>query len=473
VRIFTNGKQVVLRTAKGRVTWTQKAKPTLASEDCAGVSSKKRDGIFAITPSGVDHTAAMLEVGAIDAVGLGENKVAALLKRDRTAVFVIGDPQGDWDVSIPLDEIEAEQVKLPACAVEGLDNAEGIGLPPTEGLEPTLGASEHGFAIASNVTGIVAVVRPDASAVSFTVRVPSQDDVAIHAQPTKRGVLVNLCVNNKAATTVHIAEDGAVINTHDAFGSMPALLLGKQVLVTDEESSELRLLDLDLNRKAKKKLTFWPKEVNGSADGKHFALANDANIALGKVTAAGRLTVTGTLNYAEELKNQKGKGASRRTTFYDPKRAHGSPAIGFPAKQKPPPWELKAGEAFALELLVRSAGGKGKGLFVLLEGDALARIEVTHITCADQRADFADVDGSRRAELPDADLVEGIRYPLDPSPKNDKQKEKAATLLAACHFNVTVHGSAKKASRDLLRVSCGALDSQASPMKWMRPLIIS
>ncbi len=167
-----------------------------------------------------------------------------------------------------------------------------------------------------------------------------------------------------------------------------------------------------------------------------------------------------------------GKPQAKRVA-YDPKRAHGSPAIGFPAKQKPPEWQLRAGAAFSLELLVRSTGGRGRGLFVQLEGEALSQVDVHEVVCGACRARFERHGTTLRAELPDVELIDGVRYPLDPPPKNDKQKERAEEILAACHVSLVVHGNAKQASRELLRVSCGALGSESTPMKWMRPLIIA
>lgn len=168
----------------------------------------------------------------------------------------------------------------------------------------------------------------------------------------------------------------------------------------------------------------------------------------------------------------KKKTKKKAAAIYDPKCAHGPPAVGFPAKIKPPPWMVKAGESFGLDFMIRSAGGKGRGIFVQLEGEALAKIELSHASIGEMSAPFEDTQGVWRAELPDIDLVAGVRYPLDPAPKNDKQKRKAGQLLADCHMILTVHGSAKDASRELLRVSCGALESPASAMKWMRPLLI-
>jgi hypothetical protein len=166
------------------------------------------------------------------------------------------------------------------------------------------------------------------------------------------------------------------------------------------------------------------------------------------------------------------KPKKQAAAIYEPKRAHGSPAIGFPALEKPPPWTLAAQQAFELELLVRSAGGKGKGLFVSLEGEAMSRISVSHVECGEQRADFVDVGGTKRAELPGVELVAGVRYPFDPPAKNDKQKETAHAMIDACQFRLKVHGKARGPASDLLRVSCGALESQATPMMWMRPLVI-
>ena len=74
----------------------------------------------------------------------------------------------------------------------------------------------------------------------------------------------------------------------------------------------------------------------------------------------------------EERRRQR---AEAHRKAYDPRRVPGNPAIGFAAKPvTSPPWNLEVGD-FELDLVVRSAGGVGKGVSVRVSGDALDAIE--------------------------------------------------------------------------------------------------
>ena len=481
MRMFTDGKRVFLRTPVGLVEWKPKKEPVLKEMSGSGISSHRRDGLLAITPKGADFTKALSSKGVFDAVVFNEKKVAALLRRDGDTVLTFGGTDAKFDGEIALRDVDGARVAWPdgllfnqdSAADELYSEATGNGMPSTKSLEPTLGANKFGYAIASCLTGNVAVIRPNETEVSFAVRVPIQEESTVFAQPTKEGVLVSLCIAGQDAATLHLAEDGKVIGTHAAFASPPAVVLGKLVVVFDDETNEVRLLDAkSLQQKAKKAITFSPRDAAVSNDGKFFALGGEVNVLLGKLTPTGKISIVGQGDYFTSAKDQKRTADAAKAIGYDPKRAHGDSAIGFPAKVKPPPWQVQAGRPFELELLMRSAGGKGAGMFVQLEGDALKHLELSHVSCAGKNYDFADEGDAKRAELGDVELVEGLRYPLDPPPKNDKQKAAAEIMLENCHFSVKVHGQAKDAGRPLLRVSCGALESQASPMKWMRPLII-
>ena len=157
---------------------------------------------------------------------------------------------------------------------------------------------------------------------------------------------------------------------------------------------------------------------------------------------------------------------------YHPRKVPGTPAIGFPAKPVTTPrWQVGAGD-FALDLVVRSAGGSGRGIVVRLSGDALSALEVQSLGSGDARADFEPHGDGLRAELTDVDIVEGFVMPLDPKPSGEIQKGYAEEIIRSTHFTLTLHGRALEPCQKLLRVEIGALGESSTPLALTRPLTI-
>lgn len=158
---------------------------------------------------------------------------------------------------------------------------------------------------------------------------------------------------------------------------------------------------------------------------------------------------------------------------YAPKLASGKPVIGFAAKPIiSPPWNVKPGD-FTLDLVVRSAGGVGRGLALRISGDALQNARFSSIEVGDLAAELEPDGDAITVKLPDVELGLGVVLPLDPKPKGDAQKTIAEDLLEGSHLTLRVHGHATTPSSDMLRVELCPLDDSSSALKWMRPLVIA
>ena len=158
--------------------------------------------------------------------------------------------------------------------------------------------------------------------------------------------------------------------------------------------------------------------------------------------------------------------------LYDPRRHHGRASIGFGVGASPRSWSAVVGREFSIPMTVRSTGGAGAGLWVRVSGDALPRLKQLSVRMGESYFELkADGDGLR-AELPEVPLVLGVVYPLDPKPKNDTDKVRAQGLLEATQIAFELRGIAQAEGREMLRIGVGALNSDAPPMKWMRPLVV-
>ena len=148
--------------------------------------------------------------------------------------------------------------------------------------------------------------------------------------------------------------------------------------------------------------------------------------------------------------------------------------MGFAVGRATERWTSKVGKEFALLLFARSVGGAGTGIILKIFGDGVKNAEFTRVEYAGEVVEFSlEDDGSYLAHVAECDLPEGLQYPFDPKPKNDKQKETAAEMLEVTQFELAVYGVAKEVSSDLLSLSIAALDSTSAPLTWTRPLVIS
>jgi hypothetical protein len=86
----------------------------------------------------------------------------------------------------------------------------------------------------------------------------------------------------------------------------------------------------------------------------------------------------------------------------EPARRHGSPMLA--AIPITPRWSTKAGGELTIEIVVRNAGGAGKGVWVELGGPGASAVELGEVTL--ERASRARLDGGR-AMIPDAVIPAG------------------------------------------------------------------
>ena len=71
------------------------------------------------------------------------------------------------------------------------------------------------------------------------------------------------------------------------------------------------------------------------------------------------------LHYSDDMAKKRAKKAVKPP--YDPKRHHGAASVGFPAGVSLPPWQAVAGEELVLDLVVRTTGGKGRGINIAIK----------------------------------------------------------------------------------------------------------
>jgi hypothetical protein len=173
----------------------------------------------------------------------------------------------------------------------------------------------------------------------------------------------------------------------------------------------------------------------------------------GSIDKNGRPRIGDTLDWGE-LRRQlvRPHHAATSKTAYAPKKAFGEPAIGFAAKPVvSPPWNARVGD-FALEIVIRSAGGAGRGLDVIASGPGLGSLELSSVEMAGVSAPFRDHPSGKRAVLETVELPQGFAVPYDPKPKGEHEVKIAQDLVADTHLRMKLRGTAKRESEELLTV---------------------
>ena len=127
------------------------------------------------------------------------------------------------------EDFDAKEHKLGAIAV-GYSSRDGT----TFYDAVHLATSAHGVALASTYSGVIAVVRPGAREVAFTLRVPATRDAQeLFAVPTREGVLVVTTMHGKNSAVLHLAPNGKVLAHVSRFADGLAFGLGAPFLVDD------------------------------------------------------------------------------------------------------------------------------------------------------------------------------------------------------------------------------------------------
>ena len=115
MRLFTDGKQVVLRLSDALVRWKRKSDPEVELRaPKASITTYQRDGILALSPSGRhDFTADAEALEAQEAVAFDEERVATLVVRDDRFALLLGPPGDDDPPEIPLDALNPKPIAWP------------------------------------------------------------------------------------------------------------------------------------------------------------------------------------------------------------------------------------------------------------------------------------------------------------------------------------------------------------------------
>lgn len=484
MRLHTDGSNVVLLTPAVRLTWRSSGRHTQEEVPSNGdVTDYDRSGLLCLTPrTQSDYSARLAAAGAVAADALSEEEVAAVIIGEDGTFLVRGpvNMEGDWPSVIDIGALSPTRVSWPAGLIwkkgdktmYDMAKDHGDGIPET--IVPTLACNAFGTAVASCGSGTIVVVRPDSRLPDFSVQVPSQEEASIYALPTEEGVLVTIVVDGQDSAYVHIAEDGKILGHRAALSATPALTLDAGFLLYDDSKSALELVNSKLETLATLKCPLSAIEAASAADGASFAICDAETLLRGHVDAKGELVIVETIEFGKTAGKKRPGEQAAIDAGWDPEKVHGKPAVGFAAGVTPSPWTASAGQSFELIMHARSSGGPGKGIAIVIGGDAIKHCEF----------DAAEVDGLRKAlqkdakgnysaEFPTIDLLEGLAIPLSPKPKNDAQKHAAALYLAETHLELKLVGKATKASGELMSVSISALKSDSPPLKWMRPLTIS
>ncbi len=488
MRIFTTATLTLLRTADHLYRWPRHGSATVDAAD-GDASDCFHDGLLLFSPSGRDlrpsFEAYVEEHELLDGSAL-DDRGAAFLHADQTLVW--GQPDA-WTHEVDLSEHRSDypvwsaQLRLgPPEPREDLgaeereseaarDHERAAGFP-----RGTVTANEHGIGVASNLSGNVCLFRSTSAEPVVSFRLGTSDQDRIHATPTRDGLLVTVIFNG-SHSTIFTVDEQSDLRAHvadEANGRPPAFVVGKHVV--DFSGTSVVVRDRELEEVGRAELGMSPVTAAGSIDGKHFATADARSAMMGlyKLSKRGEVDEVDLVCYTDLARADKREAArAAAVRAFDVARVPGEPCIGFAAKPiVSPPWQITAGR-FSLPLVVRSAGGPGRGLGVRLSGAALNNITVERLRIGGRTVDFETDGDGRLAEVPEVRLREGIVFPLHPKPTTQTQKDKAAALVAETHLEFCVEGEAKQPSSAILRVEMWALGASSSRLKWMRPLTIT
>ncbi len=484
MRLHSDGSTVILLTPSSRITWRKNGKWT-ASEfpENPEISGYDRSGLLCLTPSGErDFTARLNAAGAVAADCIDEENIAAVILGDDTSYLARGPVQTSsqsWSGLIDIGSVSPLRIDWPVgliwkrgASLYEMAETHGNGIPPS--FVPSVTNNSHGTAISSVGSGTIVVIRPDASEASFSIQVPSQEELSLYALPTAQGVLITLILDGQDSAYLHVKEDGTILGSRKAQSACPAIALYEGFLIFDAKGAGLQYVDETLKTNAELSLSFSPIDSASAPNGTSFALASDDTVARGHIDAKGQIVLLDSMAYDSGAGKKRPGEIAASEAKWDPARYHGKTAVGFAAGISPEPWVATAGDAFALKIHARSTGGAGEGISIIIGGDAVKHCEFSTVEVDGLKCDLQKDDkGNYSAQFPTVELVLGVEYPLNPKPKNDAQKHAAILLLAETHIELTLKGTANAASNDLMSVSISALGSDSPPLKWMRPLAIS
>lgn len=322
-----------------------------------------------------------------------------------------------------------------------------------------LSANPHGIVATSNYSGLIAVFDAASQKARFSVRVPTQTDVDIHAVATKHGVLVVMVSEGKDAGLFLLDPKGNVAASKAKFGkgkantlSAPVLVDDDHALVSNAENSVHELTLPSLDSKAVEDL-----------GGVHIYAAASSRSLKNHIVANGEAGAAPNKQMLTKVTRDKDVVCTPRvmpdlrepevlTLPEGPKRVKGNASLSMLATTSGM-WNCGIGGASAIELLISNMGGPVNGIYVELGGPAVAsgNVEGIDVRIGDFEAPLVTKGSMARCEIPKFTMLAGYGPPIpvrrgqvDLQPKNP-----------TCYINVGVKG--KKGGQGLLTVRVGPL----------------
>jgi hypothetical protein len=174
-----------------------------------------------------------------------------------------------------------------------------------------------------------------------------------------------------------------------------------------------------------------------------------------------------------------GKSASNRPPPPPPPRRRDDPpalALGVLSQEPIGRWQAAVGREFELVLSIRSAGGAGRGLHLVVSGEAITRglVALTALSADDTLAPIGRAQaGVVCVDLPDLELPAGFTYPFDPAPSTPEARGVAESALATTHRELRLRGRGVRPGSGLLALSLSVPGSAGAPLRWIRPLAVT
>jgi hypothetical protein len=329
-----------------------------------------------------------------------------------------------------------------------------------------LRANAFGVVATSTYSGIVVVLEPDSLKPRCVLRLPTQAETTLSAIATREGVLVAVVVEGRQSALLHLSPSGEVLGSVAKFGKEaahalkgPLLLSDDRALLTQGQSGtdafEVRLPEL--------KATKLKLELADRAELLAYAQASSTTPA---AVAAFGDPATPPHKWALARLEPKAKGVTR-TDLATPDlreptappglsapagapRASGQPTLALMAKVGGG-WTCAREADLLLNLVVSSAGGRVRGIYVELGGPALASglVGAGAVTCGSEVTAFALRGTAARCEIPATMMDAGFLPP--PSGKGHPPPPPNPSL----ELQVSLRGL--KAGQGLLTVRVGPL----------------
>ena len=365
------------------------------------------------------------------------------------------------------EDFDAKEHKLDAIAV-GYSSRDGT----TFFDSVHLATSAHGVALASTYSGVIAVVRPDAREVAFTVRVPATRDAQeIFAVPTKEGVLVVTTMHGKNSAVLHVAPNGKVLAHLSRLADGLAFGLGVPFLVDDTRA--LLVQSLKGGKVTALTLPGLAADVLGDLDmklaGESSAFTSEDGrasiIGLGDMAYLFRVSDDAEVEIMPIMMPAAPVGAKRLPVAppqTGPARAIGRPALALSkATAGAGEWPATRESTTTIDVAFSSAGGKGKGIYVEVGGPAFASglvvAEFVSIGKGDAKveAKFTVRGGASRAELPEVALE--AAYAIE-EPRRRTTRPEPPPPMPVMIVRVGVRGA--KPGANLLTIRVGPLGAE-------------